>query len=341
MIACSQDWRVLEFASKELQNDEDIVMAACLRGGLALQHASMELRANKEIVITACCQNWRAVRYVAKQLFGDRELRSTIATAISKQRPPSALMGVPEELRRDKNIVLAAVAADPDCLKYVADDLKQDPDCLVAASLWDKIHTLKHKMHKSSAASPSPKIVLSTRFSLSPQSTSKATMFTVELKRHPYIQLNFSVYSPNAYTKQTCDPAWTNFEHACRGTFATCTIEDETLKTGVPQSNSCWRYSFRYQLEEAKQTNGFMIQVVEYDKKYGVPILGNGQEIEADMAREVGVKVFRLYQPGSFGRSRDYDYHDIRRLVSSIREWYAGDCLDMSEVDIRLCLYRK
>jgi len=56
---------------------------------------------------------------------------------------------------------------------------------------------------------------------------------------------------------------------------------------GRPTSTSCWRFAFRFHQEECKATNEFMIQVQE---KAG---LGAGQEIKTELAKQVGLKIFR------------------------------------------------
>merc|ERR1711935_1173058 len=56
-----------------------------------------------------------------------------------------------------------------------------------------------------------------------------------------------------------------------------------------PARQSCWRFAFRYHQQVSKDTNGFMIQVDEFDG------LGDGQKIETLMAEQVGLKIFRTF----------------------------------------------
>ena len=205
--------------------------------------------------------------------------------------------------RADKDCVLAAVSSKPESLKYALGGLNQDHDCLVRAGLWDPDYRMKQFEHGMA-----PKIVLSTKFSLGQKSSRTATQFTILLKKRPFFQRGFVIYSPNAYTKSTCDPEWTRLEWPCRGTHNSCQFLDTSLKTGKPRQSSCWRYSYRWQLVQAKRTNGFMLQIVERigDICFSCPwgeipeetvkeYLGRGQQIESIMAKEVGIKVFRVY----------------------------------------------
>ena len=206
--------------------------------------------------------------------------------------------------------------------------LNQDRDCLVAAGIWN--NSGQYGNHSENISSSSndkkrPKIVLSTRFSLNEESSATATSFAVlpneeEFEEDKLVQTQFRVYSPNAYNKSSCDPSWTNMAWPCRGTFDTCCMEDKSAKTGAPTEKSCWRYSFRYQLEEAKRSNGF----IELDR--GVHLTGKGQAIETIMANEVGTKIFRIYEPGSRFTpptySRSFIRKDILHLIRRIKEWY-------------------
>merc|ERR1712129_428125 len=78
---------------------------------------------------------------------------------------------------------------------------------------------------------------------------------------------------------------------------------------------SCWRFAFRFHQEESKDTNGFMIQVEE---SLG---LGDGQKIEIEMARKVGLKVFRTYT--NYG---GVDAEGMGRISKAVKAWYDSGC---------------
>ena len=296
LAAVSNTAYILRYVSQRLQNDYDVVMAAVTEDGTTLQYASTALRSTKSIVLVA-----------------------------TKQRRVA--------------------------LKYALGGLNQDEDCLIAAGLWDEEQKRKSAANTSYLVSSlnivnHRKIVLSTRFSLSEESSTTATQFTLQFKNHPYImQQEFNIYSPNAYGKSTCDPNWTDLNWPCRGTVETCQMIDtsngddygtpqQTAKPKpMPTNDSCWRYSFRYQLEQAKRTNGFMLQIVELRKVENdesnincgdgnadddedctststtslCHCLGQGQEIERVMAQQVGTKVFCIYQPFIHLKSKEKD----------------------------------
>jgi len=281
----------------DFRNDKNVVLNAVIQNGMALEYASTSLKADPGIVIAACDSNGNALQ------FASSGLRST------------------------KMIVCIAAKRTPASLKYAEGGLNQDRDCLIAATHWDK----NSANSATNSENTSKKIILSTRFALGETSSSIATEFTVSLKRHTYIKNEkFSVYSPNAYDKKTCDPQGTRLGWPCRGTFETCKMVPNSLKVGVPTSEACWRYSFRFQLEEAKRSNGFMIQVVEYDFDKGDFEIGKGQQIETEMANQVGTKIFRFYD---YRRDCEVGVH-LKDLIEDIQVWYAGNCKNMTEIEI-------
>ena len=58
----------LKFASIDLKNDKEIVLAAVIQNGNALQFASIYCRSNKEIVLQAVKQDKHALKYAIKNL---------------------------------------------------------------------------------------------------------------------------------------------------------------------------------------------------------------------------------------------------------------------------------
>ena len=239
-------------------------------------------------------------------------------------------------LRADKDIVMVAVGQNADALRLASDDLKQDHDCWIAAKLW------KRTMGTSKDLLNMTRIALSTRFSLTETSDSTATDFTYILHQDPYFQDgNFLVYSPNAFSKSTCDPNWTTMKWPCRGTQETCCMPEASLKQGKPTDKSCWRYSYRYHLQEAYRTNGFMIQLADFNAASQRHVLGNGQQIEYIMAKQVGTKIFRVCQPvisplfASCYSGTSFQKEHIVELVKIIQEWYNHDCQDRNGLEIQ------
>ena len=354
-------------ASDRLKSDKDIVTAAVKENGLSLRMANEALQADPEVVMAAVQQTGKALEYASNKLQSDPQI---VRAAVTQDG--LALQYASNELRSDKGIVMAAISCKPEALKYSLNGLNQDEDCWKAANLlhheeggsegnvggdiilglklWKRNHnTTKSNNNNNNAATKNPtQIVLSTKFSLSEESNSNATTFTVVLNQTKYFNdhdthhRNFIVYSPNAFTKQTCDPSWTSIDWPCRGTIDTCRMmmmvnskEEKnnpkqtsgtaapTADTLLPTNSSCWRYSYRYHLQQAKKSGGFMIQVVDYDNTTKKHVLGDGQKIETIMANEVGIQVFRVCQPvDGVGLASDFTSHHMEELVSRIKEWY-------------------
>ena len=92
-----------------------------------------------------------------------------------------------------------------------------------------------------------------------------------------------------------------------------------------------------------------MIQVVELRKREGQKPsqpsyyeyeVGNGQQIESEMANDLGLKVFRFYQPGDYKGATSYmmglpfQSADVDNLVAQIKKWYSSDCQDLSTSEV-------
>ena len=370
----TRDWRVLKYASTSLKADKEIVFKAVQANSKAILWSSDKLKNDKEIIIECVKQDGNCLRFASTTL---RSNKDVVLVAISNK--PEALKFALDGLNQDRDCLIAAGLWDTSYnrinvlqqnhLQTKNKDPNRDND----------ISTRDSVLSTSSLPPNAVKVVLSTRFSLDEDSTPTATQFTVLLKEHSYFSRRhhgelipeqdtrndfhddddeiddgfgdvtttnddddtfFVIYSPNAFNKGTCDPEWTRLEWPCRGTYETCRKESH-LKSGLPQPKQCcWRYSFRYHLQEAKeQTNqGFMIQIVElrqiggtmsYDYKYQ---LGKGQQIEREMANDVHIKIFAVYQSmhGQYRHRLEFCSKEIDELVREIKLWYANGCKDMT-----------
>ena len=130
MAAVAQKGDALQFASEELKNDREIVMAAMVK----LYHNLKLGRVNtlKEVVMAAVTQNGDALRYASNELENDKEI--VMAAVAQKGR---ALEYASEELKNDKEIVMAAVTQDGLALEYASNELKKDKEIVMAAVAQD------------------------------------------------------------------------------------------------------------------------------------------------------------------------------------------------------------
>merc|ERR1719195_1330317 len=95
------------------------------------------------------------------------------------------------------------------------------------------------------------------------------------------------------------------------------------FKTGKPTNSSCWRYGFRYHQQLCIQSaplKGCMLQVVEGVSLKSVDgrcdifeetgsddsLMGAGQRIETEMAKELGLKIFRVKGASIYGSGKSY-----------------------------------
>ena len=128
MTAVSNDGYALQYASKELMADKEVVLVAVSNNGNALQFASKELIADKEVILAAVLNDGDALGYVDNKFIADKEV---VLTAVSNDG--NALMYADDELMADKEVVLAAVSNYGNALKYASDYLILEKDIIIAA----------------------------------------------------------------------------------------------------------------------------------------------------------------------------------------------------------------
>mmetsp|Transcript_89276 Transcript_89276/g.251242 ORF Transcript_89276/g.251242 Transcript_89276/m.251242 type:complete len:404 (-) Transcript_89276:69-1280(-) len=215
-------------------------------------------------------QRGRALVYASEEIRADREV---VVAAV--QNDGFALKYASECLRGTRDVALSAIKQNGRALQFVAPPLgSQDPDLLHAAGL------MQDRVFSGQC------IVLSVRFALTPAASGVSSqVFFAMLDLFP----TSNVYNPNIFSKGFCgvlqgadgEDDWsrvTDKTFPCRGE---CSI-------GRPNNQSCWRYSFRWHLQKAKASGGFMLQVIEDS------VLGAGQEIEEEMARGVKIPIFQV-----------------------------------------------
>merc|ERR1719276_182481 len=230
------------------------------------------------------------MKYTDDDLKADKQF---VLAAVSSNG--DALQHVSDSLKEDREVVKAAVGNKGSALKFAKGGLNQDAEMLKESGLWNEEENKQYPR--------SEQAILSVKFSLAEQSTPYATNFALAMINDPFLG-QFKTYNPNAWCKKSCDPSFTDIKLPCRGTISTCGIpEHENYDSERrPTSTSCWRLAFRFHQEECKETKGFMIQVQENGG------LGAGQNIETEMAEQVGLKVFRAKQcyPPSVDTGKEY-----------------------------------
>ena len=77
---------VAVYASEEMRKDKDIMMAAVTNHGRALEYASEELRDDKEIVLAAVKNNGNSDLYASIRLQGDKDIKQVAADTRRKSR---------------------------------------------------------------------------------------------------------------------------------------------------------------------------------------------------------------------------------------------------------------
>jgi len=272
--------RMLIEVVNDLQTDYDVFLAAVRRHGSILQY-------QKDWGESGIPQHWLA----------DRKM---ILAAVTNSG--YSLQYASQDLKNDKEIVMAAAMSDPAALMFAGEAFKNDPDCLRSAGLWDDGLRYAHPQ----------RVVLSIKYGQAATGTPYAADFAKKLKLDSYMK-EFQTHNPNLWCKKFCR------NEGCTGTPRTCEFPVEqnlSPATQKPSQTSCWRFSFRYHLQEAKDSDGFMLQVAESAG------LGEGQQVETRMAQQVGMKVFRVCNDKEDEHGNVVTVADIRKVADAIRAWY-------------------
>jgi len=90
----------LEFASDELQTDQEVVLEAVKADGRALEFASAELQADREVVLEAVKSDGAALPFAAEKLQADPEVLAAV-------KPPSLqLIGLQQLMPAESQLLL-------------------------------------------------------------------------------------------------------------------------------------------------------------------------------------------------------------------------------------------
>jgi len=295
----------------DVWNDKDFVLSMVQMRGDSLKFATNNLKKDTDILLAA----FKQMGVTVHEHMTEKEL---VMAAVSANG--ISLQCASDELREDKEVVLAAVTQRPAALKFALGGLSQDSDSLRESGIWDQVHRMLSYSRTEHA-------ILSVKVSLAEKTTPYATEFASEMEKDSFLG-QFQTYNLIAGRKHSCDPNFTDIQHQCRGTLDTCSIpEHENLTDDKqPKKSSCWRFTFRFHQEKCKATNGFMIQVQEGES------LGASQRIEAEMAGQVGLKVFRT----TTGRCTLFDGSNFCRLSNAVEAWYESGCTNMDTEIIKL-----
>lgn len=311
--AVDNDGSSLKFVSAKLQDHHDIVLAAVSNDGSALEFASKGLKDDRDVVLAAVSNHGTALEHASKALRDDREV---VLKAVEDD--VGALLFASDGQKDDEGVVTAAVTTDGSCLQHVSKRFRGRKDTVLLA-VKSNSTSLRFAMagliqdrdclvssgllnfKDYSDDTTTKRIVISAPVDTHGKITSHAVLFSLLLQIHPYFQ-DFIMHFPNAWESD----------------------ED----------------SFRSQLGRGMETKGIMVQIREFDHSPSVRghILGDGQKAESDMAKEVGIKVFNIYQGRTLNKrwAKDFEEKHIDALVDSVESWYEDGGVDMNEIDIKL-----
>jgi len=311
----------LEFASETVKANRDIVLAAVTKNGAVLQFASEQLREDENCELAAVRCSPLALEFTSGKIRGDR---SIVLDAVTKDG--NVLQFAADNLRMEKDIIVAAVRTTPSSLRFALGGMNQDKECLLATGLWNTSRV---------GISLLPTIVMSCRLSLDEHCNYHSTLFCIFMKENEFFK-RFGIYHQNPWSISSCSPNLMCSDWPCRGTSTTCGMIQE--HNGKHQEDQCcWRYNIRCRLEKAKLNGGIVIQVSEWVASARNHLLGPGQQIETDMAIQVGVKIFRVMQNQYADRSPvSFNQQHVSQVEENIDKWHQSGRRDMTLAKIHV-----
>ena len=128
LTALHADPLALQYATKTICSNIEIVKLALTTNAKALAYASEALRSNKDLVLEAVGRDGLALRYASEVFQADFDV------VLCAVKNCGAMLGVASDaLRANKELVLEAVRNDGGALQYAAFELRDDVDVVTAA----------------------------------------------------------------------------------------------------------------------------------------------------------------------------------------------------------------
>ena len=118
----------MEWASKRLQNDKEVVLAAVKNFGGALDDASKRLQDDREVVLAATKNKGKAFRFASPRLKGNKE----VVLAVCRKSKLS-LNFASRKLRSDKEFVKELEISDVDVFKCCHCSIRKHKDIYLPA----------------------------------------------------------------------------------------------------------------------------------------------------------------------------------------------------------------
>mmetsp|Transcript_120565 Transcript_120565/g.257480 ORF Transcript_120565/g.257480 Transcript_120565/m.257480 type:complete len:583 (-) Transcript_120565:203-1951(-) len=303
MAAMQSQARAFVAADAKLREDPEVVLFAMRRDGLLLRYASERLHEDLDRVSTSIRadidfaqifkgkdgvdQYHRKLQEVSDKTAETSASRAKVwkeVVTTALQQNGLALEHAGEWLRNDRKIVEAAVSQNGAALRMAGRSIqKQDPK-------------LRKKAEMATAKSIRMRsVVCSVRCDAfeAPSAMSKEIWARMTAD-HSFLK-QFSMHSPSGWSQGFCGiiykddgtEDWSKSSdkaYQCRG----------LCESGPLTRGSCRRRSYRHHQTLAKNSGGFMIQIIERDENSGKPQLAGSQEIEELIATSLDLKVLKL-----------------------------------------------
>jgi len=293
LVAVLKSGSALEYASDDLKSDKEVVLGAVGTYGRALRYSSDEIRKDSEVVIAAVKQHGDAIKYT----YGAEGWTKKDFVVSMVTLDGNYLELASAEMQQNKEVVLAAIKQNAASIRYAKVGLDKDADLIRAAAASTAQKTSRSEQVIFSLNTGRNSSNFFSAENNSENTTEYATGVMLAVKQDPFLQ-KFQTHNPRAGCQHVSAPQ-------------------------PPCSTTCWRLAVRLHQQVCQATKGFMIQVEE---KNG---LGDGQKIEAQMANEAGLKIFRTYTNSKvlhWDHMPIWNFDGAVALSTAVEAWFASGC---------------
>ncbi|CAE7285596.1 CAB2 [Symbiodinium natans] len=145
LTAVAEDWISLDYVPDELTSDRGIILEGLRHDWEAITYASEDLQRDEEVVIAALGQSIMALKTIPEALWTQPAVRAAIVAAA--RRDPEPLRFCPEAIRREPDVMLEAVKAQPKFATEANPCLIQDRQFVLSAvrGNWEVLECLPQK----------------------------------------------------------------------------------------------------------------------------------------------------------------------------------------------------
>ena len=133
----------LKYASEELKNNKQVVLAAINQSPWAFKYASEALQQDYNIAFLTVSLDSVLLKDMSKELKNNRDIVLAAINSVDNVKSAYSVRFASDELKNDKEIILSAISKNVYVLQFASINLRDDTDIILAAIEQDPYYALK------------------------------------------------------------------------------------------------------------------------------------------------------------------------------------------------------